>query len=55
MKPLSWLLAVLFLEALVYVLIYRTWGLSGIFFLGALDFAILALFQHLRFTAPSAS
>jgi|GEM_PF-1344328 len=55
MKPLAWLLTILLLEALVYVLVYRSWGVPGLLFLGALDFALLALFQHLRFTAPSSS
>jgi hypothetical protein len=51
MKPLSWFFAALALEILVYVLAFVFWGVSGVLFLAAFDFALLAFVQHLRFTS----
>jgi len=51
MKPFLWLFAVLALEGLVYSFAFALWGWSGTLLLAALDFALLALVQHHRFTS----
>ncbi len=53
MKPLSWLFAALALEVLIYAVVLHSWGLTGMLFLAAFDFALLALVQHHRFTSIS--
>jgi len=51
MKPLLWLSAVLALEGLVYAVVLHFFDLTGMLFLAAFDFALLALVQHHRFTS----
>jgi hypothetical protein len=51
MKPFLWLFAVLALEVLIYAVVFHFWGLTGMLFLAAFDFALLALVQHHRFTS----
>ena len=51
MKPLLYLSVVVVLEMAVYALAFRIWGITGMLFLGAIDFGLLALVQHFRFTS----
>jgi hypothetical protein len=51
MKPLLYLFGGLVLEIAVYTLAFRVWGITGMLFLGAIDFGLLAIVQHFRFTS----
>ena len=51
MKPFLYLFGILVLEIAIYSLAFRVWGITGMLFLGAIDFGLLAIVQHFRFTS----
>jgi hypothetical protein len=51
MKPSLYLFGILVLEIAIYTLAFRMWGITGMLFLSAIDFGLLAFLHHFRFTS----